>query len=44
MHDIANTIKTEVEFFAENGFLGPFKLYEPEQAREILQTVRAKRQ
>lgn len=35
-------MKQEIEFFEKNGFLGPFKLYEPEEAREILKTVRQK--
>ncbi len=41
MHDLANSIKKEAEFFAENGFVGPFKLYEPHEAKEILKAVRA---
>ena len=32
----------ELEFFAENGFVGPFKLYEPDEARDILKRVRIK--
>lgn len=34
--------KTDVEFFYENGFMGPFKLYEPEEAKEILHQIRIK--
>jgi non-heme Fe2+,alpha-ketoglutarate-dependent halogenase len=31
-----------VDFFNEHGFLGPFKVYEQEEAREILKAVRLK--
>ncbi len=42
MQDVTTSLKKEVEFFEENGFLGPFKIYEPEEAKEILKEVRAK--
>ena len=36
------SIEEEVAFFKENGFLGPFKVYEPEEAQRILKNVRVK--
>lgn len=44
MQNVMNTIQIdkEVDLFEKNGFLGPFKVYEPEQAKEILKEVRAK--
>lgn len=35
-------LKEEKNFFAENGFLGPFKVYEPDEAKEILNAIRVK--
>ena len=32
----------EREFFNENGFIGPFKVYEPKQAKAILKQIRIK--
>lgn len=32
----------EMQFFKENGFVGPFKIYEPENAKEILKAIRLK--
>ena len=28
------------DFFEENGFYGPFKVYEEDEAREMLRTIR----
>ncbi len=36
--------KNELDFFEKNGFIGPFKLYEPSRAKEILKTIRIKNQ
>ncbi|NJM31592.1 MAG: chlorinating enzyme [Limnobacter sp.] len=36
----ANQRNADIQFFNENGFLGPIKLYEPEQAKAILQKIR----
>ncbi|MGB3466656.1 MAG: chlorinating enzyme [Cyclobacteriaceae bacterium] len=33
---------TELEQFYKNGFIGPFKLYEVEEAKEILKSIRIK--
>lgn len=30
----------DIDFFWENGFIGPIKLYEPEEAKEILRKIR----
>lgn len=30
----------DIDFFWENGFIGPIKLYEPEEAKEILTAIR----
>lgn len=32
------------EFFLENGYLGPFKVYEPEEAKQIIKEIRRKNQ
>lgn len=32
----------EIQFFKENGFVGPFKIYEPQEAKEILKAIRLK--
>jgi len=32
----------EKQFFEENGFIGPFKVYEPDQAKGILKAIRLK--
>lgn len=32
----------ELDFFNKNGFVGPFKLYEPEVAKELLKEIRIK--
>ena len=37
-----NLSKKEKQFFENNGFFGPFKVYEPEQAREMLKAIRFK--
>lgn len=34
------SVDPEIEAFHENGFTGPIKVYEPEEAREILQRIR----
>ena len=34
----------QLGFFNKNGFVGPFKLYEPEEARELLRSIRIKNQ
>ena len=31
-----------VDFFCENGFIGPFKVYEPQEAKDILKAIRIK--
>src|SRR5437868_2682027 len=36
--------KAELDFFNKNGFVGPFKLYEPSEAKEILRQIRIKNQ
>lgn len=35
---------TELESFEKNGFLGPFKLYESDEAKNLLKTIRVKNQ
>ena len=37
---IAHDLGSQTSFFDENGFVGPFKLYEPEEAKEILSRIR----
>ena len=32
--------ESEIDFFNTNGFLGPFKLYEPDEARRMLDQIR----
>jgi non-haem Fe2+, alpha-ketoglutarate-dependent halogenase len=32
----------QLQFFQDNGFVGPFKIHEPEEARDLLQEIRAK--
>lgn len=39
---VKSTPGEELEFFQEHGFIGPFKLYEPDEARRILKQMRAK--
>jgi non-heme Fe2+,alpha-ketoglutarate-dependent halogenase len=34
----------DIDFFWENGFIGPIKLYEPEEAKEILSQIRMNNQ
>lgn len=34
--------KSEMDFFNTNGFIGPFKLYEPDEARRMLDEIRIK--
>jgi non-haem Fe2+, alpha-ketoglutarate-dependent halogenase len=36
--------KTALEYFNENGFVGPIKIYEPQEAKEILARIRLKNQ
>jgi non-haem Fe2+, alpha-ketoglutarate-dependent halogenase len=33
-------LRRDAEFFFSNGFAGPFKLYEPDEAREMLKEIR----
>src|ERR1043165_1657721 len=33
---------SELDFFNENGFVGPFKLYEPNDAKVLLEEIRIK--
>lgn len=35
-------LKQDADFFFNNGFVGPFKLYEPGEAKEILKEIRIK--
>jgi non-heme Fe2+,alpha-ketoglutarate-dependent halogenase len=42
LHKTKSTPQEEAEFFQEFGFIGPFKLYEPDEARRILRDVRLK--
>jgi non-heme Fe2+,alpha-ketoglutarate-dependent halogenase len=41
---IADDIKDEIERFNRDGFLGPIKLYEPDEAAELLREIRIKNQ
>lgn len=36
--------KKELDFFHKNGFVGPFKLYEPREAHDLLKLIRIKNQ
>lgn len=36
------SVRYELEQFSDNGFAGPFKLYEPEETKEILKIIRCK--
>lgn len=38
---ITDDIRADIESFERNGFIGPIKLYEPEEAAEILRALRA---
>ncbi|MFD4369969.1 chlorinating enzyme [Rhodococcus sp. NPDC058521] len=37
---VPNDIKDEIEQFTRDGFLGPIKLYEPEEAEELIRQIR----
>jgi non-haem Fe2+, alpha-ketoglutarate-dependent halogenase len=39
---LEDQLTKEAAFFEENGFLGPIKLYEPEEAKDILHRIRTK--
>ncbi|MFW9930643.1 MAG: chlorinating enzyme, partial [Candidatus Thorarchaeota archaeon] len=39
---ISGLSASELDFFNNNGFVGPFKLYNPDEAREILDEIRIK--
>ncbi|MGC7838882.1 chlorinating enzyme [Pseudomonas wayambapalatensis] len=41
---ITDDIKSDIEKFERDGFIGPIKLYEPEEAAEILRSLRANNQ
>jgi non-heme Fe2+,alpha-ketoglutarate-dependent halogenase len=42
VNEMHTLLAQEEKFFAENGFVGPFKVYEPDEARELLKTIRVK--
>lgn len=41
---IPDDIKDDIRSFTENGFVGPIKLYEPEEAAEIIREIRIQNQ
>ncbi|MCZ9336670.1 hypothetical protein NGM37_02630, partial [Streptomyces sp. TRM76130] len=41
---VPEDIKDDITQFIQDGFIGPVKLYEPEEAAEILREVRVKNQ
>jgi len=42
MNKLPSLSKGEIDFFNENGFVGPFKIYNPEEAKSILLQIRKK--
>lgn len=44
MHNITNKKELDTDFFWENGFMGPIKLYEPDEAKQILHNIRVHNQ
>lgn len=40
--DLVALTNQELDFFNQNGFVGPFKLYEPDEAKQLLQEIRIK--
>ena len=42
MEKLKGLSQTELQFFKDNGFFGPFKVYEPEDAKKLLRIIRKK--